>query len=843
MEIFGYRTCVPYSGDWYSFSATLAHELGHAWNYLFLKECEKVRNKILRQSNVEEKRYQIPLWFTEGWAQFSSYTYQKNNYEYLRCLEEQLTRQDVTSITQGFKLLEQMEFEVYYNGANFLCWMVERFGPAKMVELQQYIVYFSNFHRAWEWVFKEKLETSQNLWLNHLKEKYYITIYADTLTAADSARIKSRPLPGKMAGYVDCDQGNWIYYAPDSKWETKIVVTDSLKRTIKLYRQFQDKSLWLDPSNKPAIRGNLVAFVNNREGQDELRVYQIKSTAKKLKAKQIAVLRDKKIISINNPSFIGKAKIVFEGISLNGFSDLYVWNIYNDHLVRLTNDFYTERWPVEFQNKILFVSNRFSPHSWGLYQLDPETKKITEIFVKENTYVDQICANDSLVAFRLVTFEHSPRVYVWSPKGGKIYQVYSDFYGVKQIVTFEKNELVVITATGAIKSINLENLSGFKKSFVCRPKEISNQTWNLPTPTGSYALKKADRKLKYSMVDNDWFYASDITGERRASFNLAAGYEAGGPFLYSAWAYYQNLSKRLQKTYLLEMYQYYFFYYNQEYCAPKGKYENDLITRDWVPARLTCDFYYPLNLEDGFGFSVSPGYLRRNYLYQDYYTGRWHPFTHFSTPTLGFKFYFIKESVFWGWWGQRHGTYLLAGVYTNFGKFNSGIKAIEGYGLVDFRYYYQFGGSRVYWANRFFALKAIGFDQYLYQIDYLYRGYVPYDSISGIRADWGTNAVLFQSEFRFPLFNFVAFQPAIFPPNKQVGIIAFGIDGSLFWYGGDVWLDKIDRMQWVNRAGAAIKIKLNYVWSLKFENYKYIYSKKDLNLSNRRWGIAFEADF
>lgn len=847
MEILGYRVCVPYSGNWYSFSATLAHEIGHAWNHIYMKECEAIRNKILRQTNFEEMRYVMPLWFIEGWAQFSSYTYQGNNYEYLRCLLEQFTRQDVTSLTQGFKVLDQMEFEVYYNGANFLCWMAKRFGNHKLIELQQHIVYFSNFYRAWEWVFKEKLEESQRKWFQYLKDKYYITIYADTLASKDSSRIKSIPLPGRIVGYADYDGSRWIYYTKDSKWDLKVVVTDSAQRTIKLYRQFQNQSLWLRSDNRPTIKGNLCAFVDNREGQDELIVYQLsKSSSKKFRSKKIAVLRHKEIISIENPRLINSSQIVFEGIALNGYSDLYIWDFIRDKITRLTNDFYSDRWPTLFSNKILFTSDRLTQHSTGLYQIDLQTKEITEIFAQEHTYVDQICANDSLVAFRVVTFEHSPRVYVWSPKDGKIYQVYSTFYGASQIVNFKDNSLIIIAAEGDAKAISLDELAKSKKRFTCQPKKISAYTWLLPHPDYSIDQyrKKMDRRLRYGMVDNsNQFYISDITGERRLSFDGQAGYISGSPFIYYGWVSYQNLSRRLHRVYTFSTYQYYFLYYNQKYCAPNGKFERDLITRDWVPARITYGLYYPINLESGVGLSINPGYLRRIYLRQNDWTGRWHPFAQFSTPTLGTTVYFEKDAVFWGWWGQRQGTYLLAGVYTQFGKIDSDFKAIEGYGLIDFRYYFQFGGSRVYLANRFFALKAIGFDQYIYQLDYLYRHPPGYDSISGVYWDYGTNAVLLQSELRFPLLNFVAVQPAIFPPNQPKGILAFGVDASLFWYGGDVWFDKIDRLRWLNRAGVAIKIKLDYAISLKFENYKYIYSKKDLNFSNRKWAIALEYDF
>lgn len=849
MEVFGYRVCVPYSGDWYAYATTLAHEIGHAWHYHFLKECETLKKKILRNTNIEEKRYFIPLWAIEGWAQYCSYTFQGNKYEYLRCLLEELTRRDVTSMTNSMKLLDEMEFEVYYNGANFICWMVERFGSAKFIELWQQTVYYANFNKAWQAIFKEKVEESEQLWWEYLMRKYYITIYADTISPIDTLIIKKAPTPGLFTGYVDYDKGRWIYYTKDDKWGTRVVITDiKSKTTIKVHRQFQKKSLWYREDNRPTIKDNLAAFVNNREGQDELIVYRLSDPGKKFKVKRLATLRHKEILSIDNPRFMGDSRIIFEGISLNGESDLYTLNFVSGKLTRLTNDFYTDKWPTLFDRKILFLSDRFSLNSRGLYQFNLETKEITEIYAQENNYVDQICASDSLglVAFRLVTLEHSPRVYLWSPKEEKIYQIYSQFKGIRQIVAFESDSLIVVASDGVVRKIALDKLTEIQKTSLCQPKTIPSYTWYLPIP--DYSLveyqTKADRRLRYGMVDGDWFYFSDATGERRMSFNFQGGYQAGSLFLYDVWVYYLNLSNRIHKFYNFESYHYYFWRYNPKYCVSNGIYSNDIVTRDWATT-LRLQAYYPINLESGIGASIIPGYLRRIYTLYNMTTGQWNwEVDRFSSPTLDGSLFFIKDAVFWGDWGQRNGSYLFTGIYTKFGKVGGwkDIKAIEGYAVFDSRYYLQFGGSRTYWANRFFALKAIGFDQYIYQIEGLYRGSVGYDSISGIRKNLGTNVILFQSELRFPLFNYIAFQPAIIPRSSR-SAIAFGIDGSLFWYGGDIWLDGIDRMYWINRAGAAIKIKLNYIISFKIENYKYIYSKKDLNMSNRKWGFALEYDF
>jgi hypothetical protein len=872
MEIFNFRACVPYTGEWWEYCNLLSHELTHAWQFHYLDEYDKIYRKVTKNYRAKDIRRLFPLWSIEGWAEHSAGIFQKENPEYYRCIWENAIRQTVCGMDErGLPKLDEMRGEVYYLGRNFKDWMVERYENQKFVELNQMTILEQSFSKAWSKIFLETNAESEDEWQEYLKKKYFRVVYEDS-GQYNYLRI---PMP-KVDGYAGYDNHRIIYYARDEKCGNNIVVTDlNHKKTIKLHRQFEKQSLWYDMGDQPAIKDSLAAFTINCAGQDELHVYRIiakkhqwksKHTDSKSKtsdtwtinAKKIKVLRHKTVIIVNQPEIVDSETIAFEGTDINGDVNLYQWNFQTDELIKITDDFYFESCPKKFFDKYLFISNRHDPYSYGLYQINPRTGETVEIFHRKNCYVDQICANerDSLVAFRTVTFDHSPQVYIWNAKTNQITLVYSDYLGVRQILGWrlEGDQLLIIPSLpkgkekGKVKGLFINDLNLaenlLNKSFAAQLRKAYPVSWQLPYL--DYCLvrykAKADKKLRYAMVTpNNWFVITDATGEYQASFNASGGL-SNGKLMYLLWGHYNDLSHRLTKFYRFDSYHLYNRFYNPKYCTKNKFYVNDLVTRDWVPAKFRVQAYYPINLEWGIGASISPGYLSRTYNKWGSRGWSWE-IGHIGTPTVGTTIFLTKDAVFRDWWGARHGTYLFAGFYGVYGKIDNKIQPIESYSVFDFRHYLRLGSSRIYWANRLFALKCFGYDQYIYQLDDLYRGKIDYDLISGARQNRGTATVLFQSELRFPLFNWIAFQPAVVSPRSNKGIFGFAIEGALFWYGGDIWFHDLDQMHWFNRAGAKIKIKLNPVLSVNIEHYKYIHDWEDLNLDDRKWGWSIGYDF
>jgi len=816
-ETLRFRVFLPYTGDYYNYLSTLAHEAAHAWMFIFLLEKNGLYNRYCEEKRSAGNLPYFPLWFIEGWAEMLSRDYfQKSHQEYLRCLVyEMLSRITVNDIEKSVPPLNDMGFESYYLGYEFLTWMKDKFGVAKIIELLEKAVILDDFHKAWREIYGEEVSYFEKRWHNDLRKKYFRKVY-DREIKPQSNNLKHRV---ESYGYLSYDQGKLAYYARDAKWGARIEVKNlETGEIIVLHHMFKNQSLWYHFSVAPLIKDDKVVIVVNRAGQDELLVYRID---KNFRVHREKILRNKEIISIARLQFIDKNRIVFEAIAPSGYSDIYIWNVENEKLKRLTNDFYYERNPVPFKSGYLFISNRSTMYNNGLYWLTPD-KKVVEIYRPKDAFIDQIVVNpsQSLIALRKVSINHSPEILVWVPEVEKVYTVWSDFDGISQIIGWlDDINLIVLTSKKEIKILYLDDWHNFPNE-ICKLRENVKPGWQI-LRTGIVS-KKADRRLRYIILKPNNFYFTDATGERRMNFNLALALKKGKPPLYNIGIRYQNLSSRLEKYYGFTSYQLYKWRYN----SGKIKFVRD------NTARIDLNFYYPISLENGFGFGFSPNIIRRYYTQNFFWGGEEEPQRY---QTIGGKLslYLLKDGVFTDYWGAKHGMAYIARVYADIGL--KGV--LEGYVNVDFRYYLRVGASRVYLANRLTGLKSFGHDRLLATLAAIYPQCV-FDPFNEIQKGVGTDYILFQTELRFPIFNFIAFQPAVFPYRSR-HVVAFGVDGSIFWYGGDIWYARADRMHWMNRVGCALKLKLGGPLVFRYERYKYVNTFKDFNLDPRTFDKSY----
>jgi hypothetical protein len=799
MEIFNYRVCVPYLGDFDEFKSTLAHEIGHAWMFSFYQDILKRRLKIKSLERNPQQGYYFPLWFVEGFAQFVSYFMEdlESRKGYLRCLLEDLLRRDVTALTEPFKVLEKMEYEVYYAGASFMVFMAKRFSEKVFAELIIQTVLGDHpyhFYQAWEKVFKEKLEDSERKWWEYLKKTYYPQ-YLEYYSDSDLETYILNPPP---IGFVTKDKENFLYYTENKKWGTEIVLKLGSTKLISLHHQFEDRTLWYRLDNKPFLSDSIAIFVTDKEGKEELNVFRIDLRKKKIKDFQ--VIRFENVYTINNP-FLFENKVYFSGTNRNGQIDLYVYDLILKDLKRITDDPYKDDYPVLIDDsRILFLSDRFVSHGWGLGLIDEN--KVYKLYAYENEYVDQIVIDQdkNLVAFRVVSFFQPPRIFVMDLKNQMLYKVYDRFSKISQLIAIDKDEIYVL-AERKVKKFKFKLENGlliqpeiFEKEFTKTKEEIN--------------LKPIDRKIRYTSLAFDNFYLTDVTGEKRIQFNLGMAFRSGLPFRYFIYTQYQDLSKRTYKIYDFLSYQDFRIFFDL-------LHKEEMWVLDFVPFDLSFGFYHPIDFETAFASFVSFGYLKRKFIE----IGSKEKISSFN---LGFRNVFVKEAVFWG----PKGTFLYLENYVKFGKNRQGYGIIEGYSLLDYRHYYQFGGSRVCFVSRVFLLRGVGENQFLYFDDQLYR-----------ELKVGSNADLIQFEFRFPILNFIAFQPSFF---KKTDVLYFPIDGAFFWYTGDIY-DRFKDRNLITRAGFAFKIPIAY-FAFKLEYYKFIKTVKDLNFKNRKWTIAFEME-
>ncbi|MBI2633165.1 MAG: hypothetical protein HYW78_02120 [Parcubacteria group bacterium] len=84
-ETLNMRVVVPYGGNLHEFITTLAHEIAHAWERHFVREMRAYYHISLKSLIITQEAdpaEQIPLWFTEGFAELMSLYYFSHTNDY-----------------------------------------------------------------------------------------------------------------------------------------------------------------------------------------------------------------------------------------------------------------------------------------------------------------------------------------------------------------------------------------------------------------------------------------------------------------------------------------------------------------------------------------------------------------------------------------------------------------------------------------------------------------------------------------------------------------------------------------------------------------------------------------
>ena len=105
----------------------------------------------------------------------------------------------------------------------------------------------------------------------------------------------------------------------------------------------------------------MLAFVTKSGATDVIHFLSVKDN------KIVKSFRKDYLIYITSPKFSDNGnKIVFNAVDQKGYSDIYTYDILQDSLTRITNDYYDDRDPSFGlnDNQILFSSDRTS----GKYQ-------------------------------------------------------------------------------------------------------------------------------------------------------------------------------------------------------------------------------------------------------------------------------------------------------------------------------------------------------------------------------------------------------------------------------------------------------------------------------------------
>jgi Tol biopolymer transport system component len=393
------RVVLPYSGSLSEFRHVIRHEIVHVFMTTKIF-------KVLRDHRLVADRLP-PLWFVEGLAEYYSTEVDA---------QANMVIRDAV-INNYFVGLQDMyriygSYLMYKEGQNFLEYVEEKYGAEKVLLLLDNFWMYNDFEELMEYVLGKKIEEIDRDWQYYLKKKYYPLLQTNAPPAYLTKKLTNEGFNFSPV-YYKKDERNFIYFLANrngyssiyrlepedyEEKDPELVLQGERSEELEAFHLFQSS---IDISEN----GELV-FVSKSGGNDVIHFFSLKDE------EIIRTFNRDFLISISSPKFSYDSKrIIFSAVDQKGYSDIFIYEISQDSLYRLTNDIYDDRDPVfvPAQDKIIFSSDRTSgkfQENYNLFSLNLENFSINYL-----TYLD--CNN-----YNPVVSSDGSNLYFTSDKDG-----------------------------------------------------------------------------------------------------------------------------------------------------------------------------------------------------------------------------------------------------------------------------------------------------------------------------------------------------------------------------------------------------------------------------------------
>jgi len=318
------RMVLHFGGSNSDYIHTVVHELVHIFTF------DMVYGSLLQSIFSRNFLFQIPLWFAEGTAEYYSVGYDKTAEMFMR---------DATVYDYLMNLDEAGGYMVYKSGQAAIHYLVQTYGPEKIIEIMDHLKYQRSMDLALRSSIGITTSELSKEWKKFLRRKYW-PVYADKKDVEDIAvkltdhMKKHHYMNTKPAISPD---GEYIVYFSDLKGldgiylmnavtgkVVKRLITGSISTKFESIRSMKS-SLAFSPD------GSRVAFVAKSHGFDKLFIMKVPGG------------KIDKIIGIPLDFFYSPSwsptgdELVFVGVE-KGQTDLYLYDLSQNKLSRLTND-------------------------------------------------------------------------------------------------------------------------------------------------------------------------------------------------------------------------------------------------------------------------------------------------------------------------------------------------------------------------------------------------------------------------------------------------------------------------------------------------------------------------
>ena len=160
-EVIKNRIVIPFDGSYYNLHHVIGHELTHIFEFQMY-----YRSKLASLLGAIDE-YEIPLWVTEGFAEYQSGWVNISSDDFMRDLvvnNRLVPLQDLS---------DEMGYLVYREGESFFRYVEEKYGRKKVFEFMHALQTKRSMDGAFAAVFGVTIKRGSKDWEDHLRVKYW----------------------------------------------------------------------------------------------------------------------------------------------------------------------------------------------------------------------------------------------------------------------------------------------------------------------------------------------------------------------------------------------------------------------------------------------------------------------------------------------------------------------------------------------------------------------------------------------------------------------------------------------------------------------------------------------
>ncbi|WP_138429255.1 peptidase MA family metallohydrolase [Fodinibius saliphilus] len=338
------RITMPFEGDWTKFRSTLHHELEHAViNDMFYGGSV--------QSRLSGNALQIPLWFNEGMAEYTSLGWDTNTDMYIRDAIINNYLPPISRLSGYF---------AYRGGQSVWNYIAEEYGRQKITEIIGSLKRTRSLERAFESSLGLTLEELSERWNDYYRKRYLPEVANREKIGDFSENLTDRDRRGIYdTSPAISPQGDKIAMITNARGYFDVVVISAVTgKKIKTLIKGEDNINFeelniLNPNLTWSPDGSKIALSTKSKGEDNLAIVDYETG-------KVRMIQFPKLDAIGSVAWAPDGnKIAFDG-NIGPYQDIYVYNLQTKEFNNVTNDVisdYNPAWGGDSKT-IYFTSSR-----------------------------------------------------------------------------------------------------------------------------------------------------------------------------------------------------------------------------------------------------------------------------------------------------------------------------------------------------------------------------------------------------------------------------------------------------------------------------------------------------